>query len=215
LNKKAGMATYNDMVSYRMKGETLLTARSNMSLTSARKKSEGKFDDKHATVAAEIIKKAKQTHTGPNKDTNNKNIKERKDLFDMDTMISPMGVKKPQRESEFNILIPNPTMKDEASARNGNLGDGVGGNSSEGKVNPVIESPAIKQARLKSKRDLVLEERKRIKAKLAEVEFQRSKLSDDHSNRKKNVYEQELAKKHEAAYAERIAKRVAAGTHFV
>jgi Ca2+-binding EF-hand superfamily protein len=87
--------------------------------------------------------------------------------------------------------------------------DPVGGVGKDGECNPVVESPAIQQARLSRKRELVLNERRIVEQKLKQVDDMRKRLSDDHTRRKNAAHEAEIAAQHKEAYEERVAERLA------
>jgi Ca2+-binding EF-hand superfamily protein len=75
------------------------------------------------------------------------------------------------------------------------------------KLNPVIESPADKKKRLDSKRQQVLNERRLIAMKLAEVDQARKQLQDNHTKRKNDAHSAAMAIEHAKKYQDRVAKR--------
>ena len=85
--------------------------------------------------------------------------------------------------------------------------DPIGGVGKDGELNPIAESPAQQDQRLKYKRELVLKERTQIAEKLKQVESMRRQLSDDFTKRRNAVHEAEILKKHQAEYAQRQAQR--------
>jgi len=74
----------------------------------------------------------------------------------------------------------------------------------------AIESQAARNARLKQKRDKILHERKAVLDKIAQVDAQRKKIIDDHSNRKNQIQEAKKKEAQDLRLAEIIGKNLAA-----